>query len=75
MRARFKYKDREHEAFAYGRLPAVCEDNNSARLIIPSSVLNQSLGIATGDKANYHCGLLDALKAAVGGDLRFDQAQ
>jgi len=28
--------------------------------------LNQSLGIATGDKANYHHGILDALNAGGG---------
>lgn len=68
VRVRFEYQDREHEAFAYGRLPPVCEGNNSASLIIPGSGLNQSLGIATGDKANYHHGILDALNAG-GGEI------
>jgi len=70
VRVRFEYQDREHEAFAYGRLPPVCEGNNSASLIIPGSGLNQSLGIATGDKANYHHGILDALNAR-GGESTF----
>jgi len=75
-RVRFEYQDREHEAFAYGRLPAVCEGNNSASLIIPGSGLNQSLGIATVDKASYYHGILDALNAwAGGGDLHSDQTQ
>ena len=67
VRVRFEYQDREHEAFAYGRLPGVCDGNNSSSLIIPGSGLNQSLGIATGDKANYHHGILDALNAGGGG--------
>lgn len=66
---RFEYQDRELEAFAYGRLPPVCEGNNAASLIIPGSGLNQSLGIATGDKANYHHGILDALNAGGGSSL------
>lgn len=73
VRVRFQYQDRMHEAFAYGRLPAFCEYNNSASLIIPGSGLNQSLGIATGDKANYHHGIFGALNA--GGDLHSDQTQ
>ena len=63
VRVRFEYQDREHEAFAYGRLPAVCQSKGTASLIIPGSGLNQSLGIATGDKSNYHHGILDALNA------------
>jgi hypothetical protein len=72
VRIRFEYQDREHEAFAYGHLPPVCEGTNSASLIIPGNGLNQSLGIATGDKANYHHGILDALS---GGGLHSDQTQ
>ena len=68
MRVRFEYQDRKHEAFAYGRLPAVCDGNNPASLIVPGSGLNQSLGIATGDKANYHHGILGALNAG-GGEI------
>lgn len=67
VRVRFEYQDRELEAFAYGRMPAVYECKNSATLIIPGSGLNQSLGIATDDKANYHHGILDALNAGGGG--------
>ena len=66
VRVRFSYQGRQHEAFAYGRLPAVCNGKNAASLIIPGSGLNQSLGIATGDKANYHHGILDALNAGGG---------
>jgi hypothetical protein len=61
VRVRFAYQEREYEAFAYGRLPEVCDDNGYASLIIPGSGLNQSLAISTGEKANTHYGILDAL--------------
>jgi len=51
---RFEYQDREYEVLAYGRMPKVCHGDNPASLIIPGSGFNQSLAIATGDKANYH---------------------
>jgi hypothetical protein len=57
----FRYQGRDHEAFAYGRLPAASDNPGTAALIIPGSGLNQSLGIATGDPANYHHGILDSL--------------
>jgi len=75
VRVRFEYQDPEYEAFAYGRMPEVCDGKNAASLIIPGSGLNQSLGIANGDKANYHHGILDALNAGGGGDLHSDQTQ
>lgn len=63
VRIRYKYQRRSHEVFAYGRLPVVCEGKNAAGLIIPGTGLNQSLKIAVGDTANYHYGILNALKA------------
>jgi len=65
VRVRFKYQDRQYEAFAYGDLPLAC--GGKANLIIPGSGLNQSLGIATGDQRNYHHGILEALNG--GGDI------
>ena len=67
VRVRFGYQGRQYEAFAYGRLPAVCDGKNEASLIIPGSGLNQSLGIAAEDKANYHHSILAALNARGGG--------
>ena len=51
------------EAFAYGTITTSCDGTKQASLIIPGSGLNQSLGIATGDKNNYHYGVLQALSA------------
>ena len=61
MKVRFSYQSREYESFAYGTLPEACTETVTASLIIPGSGLNQSLGIATGDTANYHNGILNAL--------------
>jgi len=66
VRVRFEYHGREYQAFAYGGFPTH-DHGTRASLIIPGSGLNQSLGIATGDPANYHFGILDALTA--GGDI------
>lgn len=68
VRVRFSYQDRQYEAFAYGRLPAAGDGKNSASLVIPGTGLNQSLGLATGDQANYHHGILDALEGR-GGEI------
>lgn len=62
---RFEYRGRNYEAFAYGRLPSVCDGNDAVSLIIPGSGFNQSLWIATGDETNYHHGILDALNPKV----------
>lgn len=65
VRVRFSYQNRPYEAFAYGCLPTKDRHDN-ASLIIPGSGLNQSLGIATRDKANYHYGIWDALSTQGG---------
>lgn len=61
VRVVFRYQGRKYEAFAYGTVPTGCAGTGRASLIIPGSGLNQSLGIAKGDPANYHHGILDAL--------------
>ena len=60
VRVKFKYQNKQHEAFAYGLLPIKCH-STKASLIIPGSGLNQSSGIALNDPKNYHQGILDAL--------------
>ena len=64
VRVQFSYQERQHEAFAYGRLPETCDGSGYASLIIPGSGFNQSLGIAAGDNTNYHHGILDALSVS-----------
>lgn len=66
VKVRFRYQGKDFEAFAYGHLPAGGADQDAASLIIPGSGLNQSLGIVTGDLANYHHGILDALNEGGG---------
>ena len=63
VRVRFQYQDRYYEAFAYGTITTSCDGTKQASLInIPGSGLNQSLGIATGDK-KLSLGVLQALSA------------
>ena len=63
LKISFRYQSKTYFVFVYGKLP---EENfkSVACLIIPGSGLNQSYGIYRDDTANYHHGIMEALKQA-----------
>ena len=68
IRIRFLYKGVNHEGYAYGEIPDTCGLSRAAALVIPGSGWNQSNGIYTRDKKNYHYGIYDALESENGVD-------
>ena len=63
VKVRFRYQERDYEAFAYGVLPKSCAEKKTslASLVIPGSGINQSLGIALNNPSNYHFGIMDSV--------------
>ena len=62
----FTYQERDYDAYAYGTLPDRCEGKGNASLIIPGSGFNQSEGIFSHDRENYHFGIQTALQTRKG---------
>jgi hypothetical protein len=61
IRVRYRYQERQFEAFAYGNLPIASDSPKLGSLIIPGSGINQSFYIAQHDLNNYHSGFIDLL--------------
>ena len=62
----FSLRKKDYKSFAYGKLPLNCDNNNSknsnkAIIIIPGSGPNQSYEIISGNKKNYHYGILETI--------------
>ena len=62
----FSLRKKNYKSFAYGKLPLNCNNKNSnnsnkAIIIIPGSGSNQSYEIISGNKKNYHHGILETI--------------
>lgn len=61
VRLHYSYRGETREAFLYGVMPMNCEGTNLGSLIIPGTGDNQSSGIWSEEKSNYHFGIREAL--------------